>query len=297
MSSERPEQKFDKQSELERDRVSHRGASLTADQGVKVEHTDDSLRAGDRGPTLLEDFHVREKLTRFDHERIPERVVHARMIAVLDIDGTLVDTNYEHTLAWARALARHGIVAPLWRIHRHIGMGGDQIVAALCGERVEAELGDAIRDAEGAEYSRLIGDVHTMEGSRELIADLRRRGHAVVLASSAKADEVDHYLDLLQARELADAWTTSADVERTKPAPDLVHAALQRIGDGDGNAESAVMIGDTPWDVQAALAAGVRTIAVVTGGFAEQELAQAGALAVYESVAELAERLDETPLA
>lgn len=218
------------------------------------------------------------------------------MIAILDIDGTLVDTNYEHTLAWARALARHDIVIPLWRIHRHTGMGGDQMVAALCGERVEAELGDSIRDAEGEEYGRLIGDVHTMEGSRELIVELRRRGHAVVLASSAKADEVNHYLDLLDAREIADAWTTSADVERTKPAPDLVHAALGRIEDGSGG-DGAVMIGDTPWDVRAALAAGVKTIAVVTGGFAEQELEQAGAIAVYESVAELAERLDETPLA
>jgi HAD superfamily hydrolase (TIGR01509 family) len=214
-------------------------------------------------------------------------------VAILDIDGTLVDTNYHHTLAWARALARHDLVVPLWRIHRHIGMGGDQVVASLCDQRTEDELGDDIREAEGEEYGKLIGEVRPMEGSHELIAALKRRGHAVVLASSAKQDEVDVYLDLLDARDLADAWTTSDDVEATKPAPDLVHAALDRVDDGPG---SAVMIGDTPWDVKAALKAGVETIAVVTGGFAEQELTDAGAVAVFESVAELGERLDETRL-
>ena len=100
-------------------------------------------------------------------------------------------------------------------------MGGDQVVTALCGEDVEAQLGDDIRDAESAEYAQLIGEVRTMEGSRELIVSLKDRGHVVVLASSAKQDEVEAYLDLLDARDIADAWTTSADVESTKPAPDL----------------------------------------------------------------------------
>ncbi len=132
-----------------------------------------------------------------------------------------------------------------------------------------------------------------MEGSRELIVELKRRGHAVVLASSAKQDEVDHYLDLLDARRLADGWTTSADVEATKPEPDLVHAALELV---DDDARAAVMVGDTPWDVKAAHAADVRTLAVVTGWFSTQELREAGAAAVFESVAELRERLDETGL-
>jgi HAD superfamily hydrolase (TIGR01509 family) len=214
--------------------------------------------------------------------------------AILDIDGTLVDTNYQHTISWARAFARHDLVVALWRIHRHIGMGGDQLVGALCGDDVENELGDDIRDAESEEYMRLIGEVAPMEHSRELIASLKERGHAVVLASSAKSDEVDHYLDLLDARELADAWTTSADVESTKPAPDLVHAALERV---DADASEAVMIGDTPWDVSAAKQAGVETITVITGGFSEQELTEAGAVAVYESVAELYRDLDATRLA
>jgi HAD superfamily hydrolase (TIGR01549 family) len=212
--------------------------------------------------------------------------------AILDIDGTLVDTNYHHAIAWFRAFVRHDIVLPIWRIHRHIGMGGDQLVGALCGDSVERQHGDAIRDAETAEYGRLVDEVRTMEGSRELIEALKGRGHIVVLASSAKQDEVDVYLDLLGARDLADAWTTSADVEATKPAPDLVHAALERVG-GD---EQAVMVGDTPWDVRAAAGADVATLAVMTGGFSEQELREAGALDVFESVAELGERLDETPL-
>jgi HAD superfamily hydrolase (TIGR01549 family) len=212
--------------------------------------------------------------------------------AILDIDGTLVDTNYHHAVAWYRAFHEQGIVLPVWRVHRHIGMGGDQLVAALAGDEVEDEHGDAIRDAEKNLYMELIDEIEAFDGARELIGDLKRRGRTVVLASSAKQDEVEHYLDLLDARELADDWTTSADVEATKPEPDLVRAALDKAG-GDG----AVMVGDTPWDVKAATRAGVETIAVLTGGFSQQELDGAGAAAVFESVAELRGELDSTPLA
>lgn len=215
-------------------------------------------------------------------------------IAILDIDGTLVDTNYQHALAWYRAFRQQGIVLPVWRIHRHIGMGGDQVVEALTDERTENELGDEIRDAEKDRYFELIDEVEPMEGARELISELGERGHVVVLASSAKEDEVEHYLDLLDARELADAWTTSADVEATKPAPDLVNSALTKVG---GSADDAVMIGDTPWDVKAAAKAGVGTLAVLTGGFAIEELRESGAEDVFESVAELRTALDRTPLA
>ena len=214
-------------------------------------------------------------------------------VAVLDIDGTLVDTNYHHTIAWSRAFRRHGIVLPLWRIHRHIGMGGDQMVTALTDEETEREKGDDIRAAEKALYFNLIDEVEPMADARELIRQLKGRGHTVVLASSAKPDEVDHYLDLLDARDLADGWTTSGDVESTKPAPDLVSAALERAG---GSPDDAVMVGDTPWDVEAAGRAGVPTVAVLTGGFAAAELEDAGAVGVFESVAELCRRLDRTPL-
>ncbi len=211
-------------------------------------------------------------------------------VAVLDIDGTLVDTNYQHALAWYRAFRQHEIVLPIWRIHRHIGMGDDQLVGALTDERTAREKGDDIRAAEKTLYLQLIAEVEPMAGSRELIEELKRRGHAVVLASSAKADEVDHYLELLDARKLADSWTTSADVESTKPAPDLVSAALERV---DGSPEDAVMVGDTPWDVEAAGKAGVKTLAVRTGGFALAELEEAGAAAVFVSVTELCEQRDQ----
>jgi HAD superfamily hydrolase (TIGR01509 family) len=214
-------------------------------------------------------------------------------VAILDIDGTLVDTNYHHAIAWYRAFRQFDIVLPLWLIHRHIGMGGDQMVAAMTDQQTEEEKGDDIRAAEKTLYLQLIDEVQPMEGSRELIEQLKARGHTVVLASSAKEDEVEHYLDLLDARELADDWTTSADVESTKPAPDLVSAALEKAG---GSAEEAVMVGDTTWDVEAAAKAGVPTITVRTGGFGVDELKEAGAKAVFESVTELCERLDQTAL-
>jgi HAD superfamily hydrolase (TIGR01509 family) len=211
--------------------------------------------------------------------------------AILDIDGTLVDSNYQHTIAWYRALRQHGQHAAIWRIHRHIGMGGDQLVASLCGDEVEARQGEDIRAAEKALYMALIDEVEPLEGARGLIEDLKRLGRPVVLASSAKPAEIEHYLDLLDARGLADAWTSAGDVEQTKPAPDLVEAALERVGGGP-----AVMVGDSTWDCRAAANAGVEAIAVLTGGFSEDELLEAGALAVFESIDELRRRLSETPL-
>jgi HAD superfamily hydrolase (TIGR01509 family) len=212
--------------------------------------------------------------------------------ALLDVDGTLVDTNYHHTLAWYRAFRQNDLVLPMWRIHRHIGMGGDHLVKALCGEGVEDEKGDDIRDAEKVLYGELVGEVMPLEGSRELIEDLKQRGHAVVLSSSAKAEEVEHYLDILDVRELVDGWTTSADVDRTKPEPDLIEAAVEKAGGGE-----AVMVGDSTWDCEAAKRAGLETVAVLTGGFSEAELREAGAVAVYVSIGDLRESLDETPLA
>ncbi|HEY8465955.1 MAG TPA: HAD family hydrolase [Solirubrobacterales bacterium] len=211
-------------------------------------------------------------------------------VVILDIDGTLVDSNYHHALAWDRAFTAAGVAVPLWRIHRHIGMGGDQLVEALAGSDVERELGDRIRAAEGERYAELIGEVRPVPGARELIEALKRAGRLVILASSAKEDEVDHYLDLLGARELTDGWTTSADVEATKPEPDLVRAAL-KLAERQGwiPTERADLIGDSVWDVEAAARAGVSPTGVLTGGFGEEELRAAGAIAVYQSVAELAE--------
>jgi HAD superfamily hydrolase (TIGR01509 family) len=210
---------------------------------------------------------------------------------ILDIDGTLVDTNYQHTLAWQRALREHGERVPAWRIHRHIGMGGDQLVTAVAGEHVEERAGDAIRAAEGERYSELIREVELLPGARALLVSLRERGVTTVLASSAKADEVDVYLDMLDARELVDGWTTAADVEATKPEPDLVRAALDKAGHGG----DAVLVGDSVWDCEAAGRAKIPTVGVLTGGFSRDELLCAGATVVYESAEELCGHLDEAP--
>jgi HAD superfamily hydrolase (TIGR01549 family) len=213
-------------------------------------------------------------------------------IAVLDVDGTLVDTNYHHAISWYRAFREHGLTVPVWRIHRHIGMGGDQLVAAVAGQRVEDRQGDSVRAAEVALYADLIGEVQPFGDAHRLLELLAERGYRLVLASSGQRHDIEHYLDLLDARGLIEAWTSSADVEQTKPDPDLVVTAIDKVGGGE-----AVLVGDSTWDCEAAARAGVPTVAILTGGFSSQELRQAGAGAVFESLGELCERLDETPLA
>jgi HAD superfamily hydrolase (TIGR01549 family) len=211
---------------------------------------------------------------------------------LLDLDGTLVDANYQHALAWFRALRSHGIVVPVWRLHRHIGMGGDQLVPAVAGEEVERRLGDELRDAQHEEFLRMRDECEPLEGARELLEELHRRAAAVVLASSASQDDVEHFLGLLDAEDVIDAWTTSDDVENTKPHPDIVHAALEKAP----AVTRGVMIGDSKWDVEAAANAGLATVCVLTGGWSAQELLTSGAACVFESLLELRERLDETPI-
>lgn len=209
---------------------------------------------------------------------------------LLDVDGTLIDANYQHALAWYRAFRANGLVMPIWKIHRHVGMGGDQLVPALIGEEADAEKGADIRETRKEIYEELIEEVAPLDGAHELIADLKERGRTAVLASSAPEKEIDHYLDLLEARDLADGWTTDDDVEATKPEPDLVRAALVMAG-----TDEAVLVGDTPWDIESARKSGIETITVITGGYSEQELRDAGAVGVYESVQELRAHLEEPP--
>jgi phosphoglycolate phosphatase-like HAD superfamily hydrolase len=209
--------------------------------------------------------------------------------AIVDIDGTLVDTNYQHTVAWGRAFADHGVDVSHWRIHRHNGMGGDQLVAAVAGDEVEERLGDAVRESESRRYAELIDEVGLLPGGRELLAGLRGLGVRVLLASSAKPGEVERYVDMLDARELVDGWMTGADVERTKPHPDLVAAAAERMKDSG----PLVMIGDTAWDAVAAAKTGVPSIGLLSGGFGAAELRDAGCAVVYTDAAELAEHLEE----
>jgi HAD superfamily hydrolase (TIGR01509 family) len=179
----------------------------------------------------------------------------------------------------------------MWRLHRHIGMGGDQLVAAVAGDDVEQRLGDELRAAEKEAFAPLRDECAPLAGARELVEELDRRGLEVVLASSSNEDDLSHFLDELGVRELVQ-YTTADDVERSKPHPDVVHAALEKAG-----ATDAVMVGDSRWDIEAAANAGLQTVCVITGGWSEQELRDAGAACVFDSLVALRERLDETPLA
>ena len=167
-------------------------------------------------------------------------------------------------------------------------MGGDQYVAAVAGEAVDRQIGDDVRDEWERQFEQMIDEVVPFQGAHDLVAELKSRGHTVVLASSSVEKHAEHFIDLLEIRDLVDGWTTKDDVEATKPEPDLVQAALEKAG-----TEDPTMLGDTPWDVEAARKAGLETVCLVTGGFSEQELREAGAAAVFESVEELRGRLDE----
>jgi HAD superfamily hydrolase (TIGR01549 family) len=169
-------------------------------------------------------------------------------------------------------------------------MGGDQFVEAVAGKRVEEEQGDDIRDRWEKLFDKVIDEIAPFDGAHDFIAELNERGHGVVLASSAIEKHVEHFVDLLDARELAE-WTTKDDVEATKPEPDLVQAALAKV-----ESDRALMVGDTPWDIEAAEKAGLETICVLTGGFPKDDLRAAGAIAIYETVQELRDDLDSTPL-
>jgi HAD superfamily hydrolase (TIGR01549 family) len=210
----------------------------------------------------------------------------AREALLIDVDGTLVDTNYHHALAWYRSFRRYGVILPLWRIHRSMGMGGDQLIAAVAGQEVEDRCGDAIRAAEKEQYGELIGEVQPLESAHDFLADLHVAGRCVVLASSAKREETEHYLDLLDARAVVDGWTDSSDVKATKPEPDLIYVALEKVG-----ASTGTMIGDSVYDCIAAGRAGLPSLAVLTGGFSREELREAGASDVFETLAELRSRL------
>jgi HAD superfamily hydrolase (TIGR01549 family) len=212
--------------------------------------------------------------------------------ALLDLDGTLVDANYHHALAWYRAFRRFEIILPVWRLHRHIGMGGDQYVAAVAGDGVESERGDDLRDAHDDEFSKIRDECAGLAGAKDLLVELKQRGWKVVLASSANGDDTQHFIDLLDAGAWIDDYTTADDVDRTKPHPDVVHTAMEKAGADDG-----VMVGDSRWDIDAARNAGLATVSVITGGWSEQELRDAGAVAVYDSLPDLIGDIDSTPLA
>lgn len=211
---------------------------------------------------------------------------------LLDIDGTLADSNYVHTFTWARAFREVGHPVDAWRIHRSIGMGGELLLAELLGDRVE-ELGEAAKEKHTEYYAQAADEVHRFEGVVELVAALKERGAKVVLATSAAPAELEILERLLEISDDVDAITSAQDVEEAKPDPDLVQKALGAV---DVPAERAIFVGDTVWDVEAAARAGVPCVGVLTGGVSEAELREAGAVAVYRSVAAILEDLDSSPL-
>lgn len=202
---------------------------------------------------------------------------------ILDVDGTLADSSYHHALAWARAFARVGLHPPLWRVHRSIGMGGDKLVAAVAGDDAESEHGDALRQHWEEEYDALLPEVGLLPGARDLVLALAGRGLVVTLATSGKDRFTEHVLGQLDLPEGTLAATTSSEeVEQSKPSPDLLARALEQSG-----GRSALMVGDTTYDVAAAARLGAPCVAVRTGGFGEEELREAGAVAVVDTPQDL----------
>src|SRR3954447_24009396 len=210
--------------------------------------------------------------------------------AIFDVAGTLFDTNYQHALAWFRAFRRFDITLPLWQLHRGIGMGGDNFVAHVAGDQVERQYGQDLRDAWSAEFDGFIGEVQPFAAARPLLEEIKKRGFKLVLASSGKGNHVEASLDLIGGRDVADAWTTSDDVESSKPSPDLVSAALAKVEGGSG-----AMVGDSTWDCVAAGRLGVPTVGVLTGGFSREELKEAGAVRVFDSLGAMLDEIDTTP--
>ena len=207
---------------------------------------------------------------------------------VLDVDGTLVDSNYHHTLAWARAFAASGYDVPLWRIHRSIGMGGDRLVARLIGKDAAAEVGEDVAAAWEKEFDRLLPEIRPLPHAKELLQRLDERRVTVVLASSGKPQHTDHFIELLEAREHIDDVARGGEHTDSKPAPDLIEKAVQEAG-----GSSPMVIGDSVWDAEAATRADASTVALLTGGTGAAELEAAGADTVCENIAALLGVLDD----
>lgn len=212
--------------------------------------------------------------------------------ALFDIDGTLIDSNYLHVEAWGRALAKAGAPTDAWRIHRCIGMDSQKLLDTLLGSD-SAELGERAKALHGVYYGELTDRLRAFDGARALLAALAQRGVTVVLATSAPEDELAELRRVLDVEHALADVTSSGDVETAKPDPGIVQSALEKAGAAP---EDAVFVGDTVWDIEAAARAGVRCIAVTSGGIAEAELREAGAIEVYEDVAALLRALDSSAL-
>ncbi|MBJ7350599.1 HAD family hydrolase [Rhodococcus sp. 14-2483-1-1] len=221
------------------------------------------------------------------------RVSNPTVGAVLfDIDGTLVDSNYVHVDAWSRAFREAGHEVPSWRIHRSIGMDGSKLLEALVGSSDSAVAQEA-KKLHGEYYADASSDLEVLPDARELLADLNTRGLTVVLATSAPESELSTLRDLLDVEDSVAVVTSGEDAEVAKPEPDIVAVALERAG---VQAERAVMVGDSVWDIEAAGRAGVRAIGVLSGGISRSELLDAGAVAVFDDPADLLANIETSPI-
>jgi HAD superfamily hydrolase (TIGR01549 family) len=209
---------------------------------------------------------------------------HRHDTVLLDVDGTLLDSTYHHALAWHRAFQSRGIRVPMWKVHRAIGMGGDRLVAALAGDDVEDSLGDALREEWKKGYEELIDEVEPLPGAADLVRSLVDRGFLVGLASSGKPDHTQTAVERLGVGDLLAAVTTSEDAESSKPAPDILSVALEKCG-----GRSAVVVGDSTFDIVSAARIGSPCVATRTGGFGHDELRGAGAVLVVDGLHALLE--------
>lgn len=212
---------------------------------------------------------------------------------LFDIDGTLVDSNDFHVTAWREVLSQAGHDLPRELIHGQIGKGGDNLLPSLLPDLSEEEQG-RIADQHGPRYQEhYLHQVRPFPSARDLLARGKEEGFIVALATSANPEELDHYVELLDARDLVDLTTSKGDVEATKPAPDIFTAAVKKAGVAP---EQAMVIGDTPYDVLAAKRAGVAAIGLLSGGFSEDDLRAAGAVEVYQDAGDLLAQWDSSPI-
>ena len=215
-------------------------------------------------------------------------------VVILDVDGTLIDSNDLHALAWVDALAAFGLAVPFEEVRPLIGMGGDKLLPIVAGLRDDEPGGKQITERRSAIFAeKYFAKLEPFDGAVELCARMHGRGLKLVVASSARAEELDSLLDVAGVRGMIEKRTSSSDADASKPDPDIVAAALKSAGVAPGE---AIMIGDTPYDIEAAKKAGVATIAFrCGGGWSDAELA--GALAIYDGPRQLFDRFDASPLA
>ncbi|SFW85972.1 HAD family hydrolase [Amycolatopsis australiensis] len=212
---------------------------------------------------------------------------------LFDVDGTLVDSNYLHVHAWRRAFHELGRNVDSWRVHRAIGKGSGKLLATLLGDEDAGRVGDEAKELHSRYYLETAELLRPFDQAPQLVRALDAKGVRVVLATSAGPDELDVLRRVLGVDDVIKEIVAGADVEATKPDPEPVQVALEKAGT---TPENTFFVGDAVWDVKAATKAGVRTIAVLSGGVGEAELKDAGAIAVYEDVAALLADLEGSPL-